>query len=88
MAEFADKTDIVQWCLDSPDAVSATKSSHDVVCSPLGIPSLMTNTASSVLQMWPQHTLYSDISTESGPSSDADVYSILDLDDGRRELRP
>ncbi len=48
----------------------------------------MVVTANFVIQVWPYKNLDSEISTESGPSSDKDNDSDLDSDESRQELRP
>jgi len=73
----------------SPDAKPATKSLPSVDCSPLGTSSLMTTTANSVIQVWPyNHDQGSEMSTDSGPTSDEDDTSYPDSDESRQEHCP
>ena len=78
----------MQWLLDFLCAVPANRSLPNIYLSPLGISSLVNNDAGSILQLWPSILLDSDLSSDSGPSSDHEVDSLLDSDDGRHELHP
>ena len=80
----------LQWWLDHPEAESDTKSLPTADCSPLGgTSSLLVVTAKSTISTWPSHrSAESDMSTDSGPTSEEDNYSFLDTDESRKEHCP
>ena len=80
------KAESHQWWLDSPDAESAPKLLPSADCSPLGISSLLAVTTSSAVQTWPYHQyLESNMSTDSGPTSEEDDNSYPGTDESREE---
>ena len=66
------KAEHLQWWIDHLDGAPAVSVKHDLTCNPIGISSLVSKVAGSLVQAWNRHLHSSDSSTDVGCSSESE----------------
>ena len=74
------KAERLQWWIDHPGGAPAISVKHDFTCNLVGILSLVSKAAGSLVQAWKRHFQMSDSSTDvgcynEGESDDDSVFS-------------
>ena len=74
----------LQWWVDQPDGAHAVKVKPNLICTPVGVSSIVSNAAKSLVQVWNLHLQSYDSSTDVGCSttSDFDDESVTDDEEG------
>ena len=78
------KSERPQWWVDHPDSAPVAEVEPNVVCTPVGVSSIVSNAAKSLVQVWNLHLQSYDSSTDVGCSttSDFDDESVTDDEEG------